>query len=174
MINYEVSVILNATLADDQIDELAEKLRGLLTAGGAKEWTFSRWGRRKLAQPIEKEADGFFLIYFLHAEPGQIDWQEFQTACRYDENILRELVVKVPTKKKGRTVEQIVPEPNWLADFSMKLQPMRPRRRPDSRPPRRDDDRQEAPRQAAEPAAEKPAAEEAPAATEAPASEKSE
>lgn len=142
MENYEACVILNAQLPEETTEELIKKLEGLLVSGGAEMRTISRWGRRKLAYPIEKTREGYYVIFYFGAPDGKC-LPEFEQSCRYEENILRYLVFNVPTKKRDQEVRQLVPEPGWLSSFSMDLQPVAPRRRREGGPrhysDRRDD-----------------------------------
>lgn len=163
--NYEAMVIINSLMTEDQINAIIERLAGVLTTGGAVIKETSRWGRRKLAYEINKRSEGFYVIYYFTLEANAELLQSFERACRYDENVLRYMVINVPTRKRGQDVAQIIPTPGWIADFNFAPRP--PRRRPDY-------DRQGPPQQyqgpsqsAAPAAAEAPVAEAA--ASEAPA-----
>ncbi len=138
MLNYEACVILNAQLPDAQTEALIEKLKNQLTSAGANVKEIAKWGKRKLAYEIEKATEGYYVVfYFDLAKAGNV-LSEFQRVCKYDENVVREMIVNVPMKKKGTEVRQVVPAPGWMSEFSMKLRPHMPRRRDFSRGPRRD------------------------------------
>jgi small subunit ribosomal protein S6 len=126
--NYEAMVILNAQCSEQEINDLVEKLAGILTKGGAVIKETARWGHRKLAYPINKKNDGYYVIYYFTMDDNFDALEPFERACRYDENIMRNLVVKVPLKKRGEDVVQIVPAPGFMADF--KFSPRNARRRP--------------------------------------------
>lgn len=167
MNNYEACVILNAQLPDAEIDALIEKLKGQLTACGATIRTVSRWGKRKLGYEINKSYEGFYVVFFFTTDKTGRLLEPFERACRHDENVLRQMVVNVPVKRRGEDTKQIIPEPGWMSEFNMKLRPHLPRRRFDYDRRPRHDDRQDRPSEPAPAAAESapaaPAAEAAPA-----------
>ncbi len=138
--NYEAMVILNAGLGDEETEALVGKLRGILTEGGAEIRETSLWGRRRLAYEIQKKKEGYYLIFYFTLDSPGDTLEQFEKLCRYNEDILRHMVVKVPFKKKGEDVKQIVPKPGHLADY--KFEPRVYRRRP-PRDARRPVDRQE-------------------------------
>jgi len=138
--NYEAMVILNAGLGDEETEGLVGKLRGILTEGGADIRETSLWGRRRLAYEIQKKKEGYYVIFYFTLDAPGDTLEQFEKLCRYNEDILRHMVVKVPFKKKGEDVKQIVPKPGHLADY--KFEPRVYRRRP-PRDSRRPVDRQE-------------------------------
>ncbi|MBI1784395.1 30S ribosomal protein S6 [Candidatus Sumerlaeota bacterium] len=174
MLNYEACVILNAQLPDAEIEALIEKLATQLTSGGAKIKETAKWGKRKLAYEIGKALDGYYVVYYFDLEKAGDTLTNFQRVCKYDDNVLREMIVNVPAKKKKHEVRQLVPSPGWLAEFSMKLRPHHSRRRDFSRGPRGgyEDRGHGGPSQAPAPAPDAPPvqAEPAPAASPEPAS----
>jgi small subunit ribosomal protein S6 len=133
--NYEAMVILNAGLSEEETEGLIGKLRDILTTGGADIRETSLWGRRRLAYEIQKKKEGYYLIFYFTLDPPGDTLEQFKKLCRYNEDILRHVFIKVPFKKKGIDVKQIVPEPGHLADY--KFEPRAFRRRPprDSRRP---------------------------------------
>ena len=136
MLNYEACVILNAQLTEADTEALIEKLGNQLASGGAKIKETAKWGKRKLAYEIGKAHDGYYVVYYFDLEKAADTLTNFQRVCKYDDNVLREMIVNVPAKKKKLEVRQLVPSPGWLAEFSMKLRPHHPRRRDYSRGPR--------------------------------------
>jgi len=115
--NYEAMVILDAGLNDQETNALIERLQKVLTDGGANLKEVSRWGRRRLAYPIRKKNDAYYVIFYFTLEGSGQVLEQFERACRFDENVYRHMVVQVPLKKRGLEVAQIVPSPGYLADF---------------------------------------------------------
>ena len=125
--NYEAMVILNPQLGQEETKALVEKLAGVLTGDGANLKETALWGHRRLAYPIQKKAEGYYVIFYFTLDSKFQALEHFERTCRYDENVMRVMVVKVPTKKRGREVAQIVPSPGYLADF--KFSPRNARRK---------------------------------------------
>ena len=93
-----------------------------MTGGGATLRETARWGKRKLAYAIEKKNEGYYVIFYFTTE-GRFTamLEQFERTCRYDEQVMRQMVVNVPTKRRGQEVAQLVPSPGWLSEF--KLEP---------------------------------------------------
>lgn len=136
--NYEGVVILDPLMNDEDREAMIERLGKLLTDGGATLKETALWGKRRLAYPIQRKNEGFYVIYFFTLEEDSEVIEKFERVCRYDENIYRQMTVKVPTKKRGQEVAQLVPAPGYLADFRIEPRTYGPRRRPDFAPRDRD------------------------------------
>ncbi|MEN6627837.1 MAG: 30S ribosomal protein S6 [Candidatus Sumerlaeia bacterium] len=116
--NYEAMVILNAQMGDEEINAMIARLEGILNAGGATIREIARWGRRRLAYEIARKKDGYYVIFYFNLSgKGRELLDSFEKACRFDENVLRHMVITVPVKKRDREVAQLVPQPGYLADF---------------------------------------------------------
>ena len=127
--NYEAMVILNPLMTEEETGALVARMAALLTEGGATLRETARWGRRRLAYPIDKKTEGYYVIfYFTHTAPGPVLGQ-FERLCRYEEQVLRHMVVRVPTKRRGQEVAQLVPAPGYMADFKLEPRAHAPRRR---------------------------------------------
>jgi small subunit ribosomal protein S6 len=126
---YETCLILSAQVPDGEIDELVEKLQKPLLDGGAEIQKSCRWGRRRLAYPINKQADGFYVVFFYDlTTPGDVI-ATFERSCRYNDNVLRVVTIKVPKKIHGEEIQPLQPEPGFAADFNMAPRPRHARRR---------------------------------------------
>ena len=67
------------------------------------------------------------IFYFTVEGPARELLDQFERASRYDENVMRHMVIKVPVKKRGREVAQLVPQAGYLADFRFEPRGMRRR-----------------------------------------------
>ena len=129
---YELCAILNAQLDESDTDSEIEKISEMLTGGGAEITATSKWGRRKLAYEINKKTEGFYIvIFFTLANPGDT-LKNLEKACGYNDNVMRVMITKLPTQKQGREVKPFIPDPGYMAEFSMKLTAQGPRRRHDA------------------------------------------
>ena len=66
--SYETLFIVDAQQGDDGIKALVDKFTGLIAANGTVE-SVDEWGKRKLAYPINYEADGYYVIYTFTSKP---------------------------------------------------------------------------------------------------------
>jgi len=136
MYTYECCLILSTQVPDDEIDGLVEKLKKPLLDAGAEVQKTCRWGRRKLAYPIDKQSDGFYIVFFYDLETPGESIATFERNCRYNDNVLRATTIKVPKKIHGEEIHPIQPEPGYAADFNMAPRPRHSRRREGEAPDR--------------------------------------
>jgi len=92
---YETTVIVNASLDDSQIDAVIGRVQDTITKNGGTIQAINKWGRKRLAYPINKKTNGFYVnIEFL--APGTV-LALLERSYQLDEMILRYLtLVLVP------------------------------------------------------------------------------
>ena len=94
MVNhYETAFILTPVLSEPQMKEAVVKFKNLLIENGAKIENEELWGLRKLAYPIKKLSNGFYVVMQFAGEPTLVDQLEVQ--FRRDERILRFLTFRL-------------------------------------------------------------------------------
>jgi small subunit ribosomal protein S6 len=93
MREYEVTLIVQPQLEETPRNELIERVNGWLTFGEdeADKPVAKHWGRRRLAYPIKKFTEGYYLHYEAKLDPSQISYLERN--FQYADDILRYLVV---------------------------------------------------------------------------------
>lgn len=65
MPNYETVFILKPTLPNEKIDEVLEKVKGIITSDGGTVILSDTWGKRRLAYPVKNNKEGsYYLIQF--------------------------------------------------------------------------------------------------------------
>jgi small subunit ribosomal protein S6 len=90
---YESVFIINAALEDSAIDALTTALQEFLQKNGASIQTVDKWGRRRLAYPIRKKHNGYY-IYYLYEAPAALQ-PALERYVFLEENIVRFLTVKM-------------------------------------------------------------------------------
>ncbi len=66
MRSYEVAYIVDPDVDEEGLDELEGSVKGWIEAAGGKIGEIDRWGKRRLAYPINKKSEGFYI--FIQAE----------------------------------------------------------------------------------------------------------
>ena len=66
MRSYEVAYIVDPDVDEEGLDELEGSVKGWIDAAGGKIGEIDRWGKRRLAYPINKKNEGFYI--FIQAE----------------------------------------------------------------------------------------------------------
>lgn len=89
--HYESVIIFNAALEDDHIENNISRINDLIKNHGGEIVEIDRWGRKRLAYPIQKSKTGYYLILRFTAPSELITVLE--RSLRLDENIIRYLTV---------------------------------------------------------------------------------
>ncbi|MFZ5796967.1 MAG: 30S ribosomal protein S6 [Thermodesulfobacteriota bacterium] len=93
MRRYETTYILRPTLGEEQFSEIIERTNKIIKEDGGAVINLERWGTKKLAYEIKKEAFGHY-IYFDYAALGS-SVHEMERIFRIDDRVLRYLTVKL-------------------------------------------------------------------------------
>lgn len=89
--SYESVVIINAALEDEQIEATISRLQEVITTHGGEIFDIDRWGRKRLAYPIQKAKSGYYVIFRFNAPTNLISTLE--RSLRLDENVIRYLTI---------------------------------------------------------------------------------
>ncbi len=87
--NYESVVIINAALEDTQVENTITRIQDYLNSLGGEIIATERWGRKRLAYPIQKSKSGYYLILRFSAPPDAIT--KLERMYRLEETIYRYL-----------------------------------------------------------------------------------
>lgn len=93
MKDYEIMVILDSTLEDEAIEKMIAKLENLLKKRKDKVESVEKWGRRRLAYPIAKHAEGYYLVIRCKAEPETLT--ELERVMGLADEVLRHMIVRL-------------------------------------------------------------------------------
>ena len=88
MINYEVMFIIDPTLEDEKKDAAVERVKNVIAAEG-EVGNVDVWGLRKLAYPIQKKNEGYYVVF--KAEPTLP--AELDRRLRISEDFMRHIIV---------------------------------------------------------------------------------
>ncbi len=96
MNTYETVFIVSPALPLDDANAIFEKFKDLITSNGGEVINSEYWGKLKMAYPINKHKEGcYYLIQY--KSDGKFN-AELETRFKYDENVLRFVVVKLDGK----------------------------------------------------------------------------
>lgn len=94
--HYESVVITNAALEDEQIEVTLARIEETIKSNGGEITDIDRWGRKRLAYPIQKAKSGYYTVYRFIAPRDLITTLE--RVYRLDENIIRFLTIVLDKK----------------------------------------------------------------------------
>jgi small subunit ribosomal protein S6 len=94
MREYEVTIIIQPQLEESDRNKLIEQVSDLLVPGAGDEAkpAVNEWGLRRLAYPIRKFREGYYVLYVGSLDPTRI--KEIERSMQYMEDVLRYLVVR--------------------------------------------------------------------------------
>ena len=94
MRSYEMVVILQADLEDHRMvsEDIAEVVRGL----GAELEKVDLWGKKRFAYHIEKQLEGFYVLYTFKLDPAQV--KEMERLLSLKPQVIRQMVVNLEEK----------------------------------------------------------------------------
>ena len=113
--DYELMLVLNPALDQDEIAGARERVRDLITRGGGEITADEEWGTRRLAYSIKKTGqvylEGTYYLTNFNAEKAVA--KALETHFRLSAQVLRHLLVKgaPPPKKEDPPKGAETPEP---------------------------------------------------------------
>ncbi len=93
---YETTLIVNAALEDSDIEAVITKITGYIENNGGNVKEINKWGRRRLAYPINKKFNGFYIHTIFEASPDLIPLMERFLVL--EDTILRHLTLELSEK----------------------------------------------------------------------------
>ncbi len=92
MNKYELAVVVNAKIEDEERAQVIEKVKDMITRFGGNVTDVDEWGKRSLAYEIQKMKEAYY--YFVHFEADATVPGEIEQRIRIMDNVLRYLCVK--------------------------------------------------------------------------------
>ena len=93
MNKYELTVVLNVKLEDDERAAAIERVKGYITRFGGTVTNVDEWGKKRLAYEIQKMHEAYY--YFIQLESDAVCPNEVEAHVRIMEPVIRYLCVKV-------------------------------------------------------------------------------
>ena len=89
--NYELVLIINPEVVDEAFDATIDSISQLIIGKGGVVSDVGRWGKRKLAYPIEHCREGSYVLIKCMLKPTLT--RELEATLRISEKVLRHLLV---------------------------------------------------------------------------------
>ena len=126
MNEYELMYVLHPRLTPEEIETSVERISALVTDRGGEILSVDQWGRRRLAYPIDRNLEGFYVLSTFSADPDVCG--PVETQLNLSEDVLRHLLIR-----------GIIPYDEPPRDERVQVERERSSRRSEDRPPRVDD-----------------------------------
>ncbi|MCI8609949.1 MAG: 30S ribosomal protein S6 [Firmicutes bacterium] len=95
MTNYEVMFIINPTLEDEKKDATVETVQSIIAADG-EVGKVEVLGMKKLAYPIEKKEEGYYVVVEFQGNPTLP--KELDRRLRISDNVMRHIIINKDEK----------------------------------------------------------------------------
>lgn len=95
MSKYEVMFIIDAALEDDKKEAATEMVKSVIAADG-EVGKVDVWGLRKLAYPIQKKNEGYYVVIEFTANPTLP--KELDRRLKIADSIIRHIIVNKDEK----------------------------------------------------------------------------
>ncbi len=111
--NYEVVFITRPDAGDDVIKGIIQKVKETVEGLNGQVVKIEEWGKRRMAYPIRKHADGHYVFANISSSPATS--KEVERILRLNEDVIRyQTVKKIETKaiiKKAKKKKNVPAEP---------------------------------------------------------------
>ena len=95
MINYEVMFVIDPAIEDDKKEATIEAVKGIIAAEG-EVGNADVWGMKKLAYPIQKKSEGYYVVIEFKAQPTLP--KELDRRLKISDNVIRHMIVNKDEK----------------------------------------------------------------------------
>jgi ribosomal protein S6 len=95
MTNYEVMFVIDPALEEEKKDATVEMVKEIIGNGGVV-GDVDVWGTRKLAYPIEKKNEGYYVVMQFQAETDMP--KELDRRLKISDNVMRHIIINKDAK----------------------------------------------------------------------------
>ena len=127
MRSYETAFLIAPTLPEEEIEKLIDKMAGIISKKKGKMIHVDKWGKRRLAYPIEKFKDAFYVFFQYSGEP-EIP-AELERNFKQTEDVIRYLTIKLEERANIRRKKE-KPKGKRAGGFEEHAREASPSRRP--------------------------------------------
>ncbi|MEO5951335.1 MAG: 30S ribosomal protein S6, partial [Chloroflexia bacterium] len=89
--DYELMYIVRPTVADDELAGSTGKVETIIKGLGGEVSERNSWGKRRMAYPIQKFDDGFYIIEKIKLDPTQA--RELEEQLRISDDVIRHILI---------------------------------------------------------------------------------
>ena len=89
--NYETIMIVNSNLEEAAIKDTIAKISALISEHGKVEST-EEWGKKRLAYPIKKQNEGYYVLINFSSNPEFIN--ELDRIYNITDEVIKHIIVK--------------------------------------------------------------------------------
>jgi small subunit ribosomal protein S6 len=88
--DYELGFILNPEVSEEEMRSLLDRIEQIIANYGGQIFKVNQWGRRRLAYPIERHRDGYYIFIDMILTPETVT--EIERTLRVSEIVFRHMM----------------------------------------------------------------------------------
>lgn len=89
--SYEAVIVISLKLGEEAVTETVQKFKTLIEKNATLE-SVDEWGKRRLAYPINKETDAYYVLFTFKSNPEFP--AEFDRITKITDGMLRSMIIK--------------------------------------------------------------------------------
>jgi len=97
MRDYELVMVVSPEVGEEGFPATVERVNQVIQGQGGEVKNVDPWGRRRLAYPIKRFTEGFYVVTHFSSEPQAV--RALESNLGLAEDVLRHLVVKLEEAK---------------------------------------------------------------------------
>ncbi len=102
---YEITVIIEPTLSDEDLEAVLEKIRNFITKGEGDVLKEDRWGKRTLAYELNKKSQGYYVLFTFKAPPALI--KTLEDFFKVYDPVFKYMAVKLEKKQVAKLIDEL-------------------------------------------------------------------
>ncbi|HHW55828.1 MAG: 30S ribosomal protein S6 [bacterium] len=106
MVAYELMVILNPELSEEETEGTLQRLQDIIREGEGEVSNLDKWGKRRLAYEVKKFREGYYAVLNFKAAPAVA--AELERIIKITDNIIRYLLIR--DERAEQEVEKVEEE----------------------------------------------------------------
>ncbi len=95
---YETVFIAEPEISNDQVDQLINKIKQIITSNQGTVTAEDRWGKRRMAYPINGHREGFYSVLGFTAESGAV--LAIEHLYNVNDVVIRHMTTRIIKKNK--------------------------------------------------------------------------
>jgi len=95
---YEIGFVISPDASEEEVHKIIGSITGPITKADGKIDKIDEWGRRKLAFPVEKNTEGYYVFIQTEVDGGIVS--SLERRLRQTERVMRFLVLRLDDKLK--------------------------------------------------------------------------
>ena len=96
MNKYELAVVVSAKIEDDERAAVVDKCKALVERFGGNITEVDEWGKKKLAYPINKKEEGYYVVVDFKGNPTLP--KELDRRLKISDNVIRHIILSKDEK----------------------------------------------------------------------------